>query len=81
MAPQKRKLQLYLTEEQYQLLKQRAATRGSIAQVVRDLIDDSGGPRDAGRDPFYRHLMRPGRGGGKRYSAEEAKRELYDRPR
>lgn len=74
----RRKLQLYITEEQYQLLKQRAGRRGSLAQAVRDLIDASGGPRDVEGDSFYRHLMRPGPGSGKPYAAQDAKRELYE---
>lgn len=76
-----RKLQLYVTEEQYRLLKQRAEGRGSIARVVRELIEGAGALTDPTRDPFYRHLMSPKRGSGRRYSAERAKRDLYRRPR
>lgn len=77
-----RRVQLYLTEEQYRLLKRRAGESGSIAAVVRDLIDASTDPGDAERDPFYRHLLaeKP-EGRGERYTAEEAKRELYREPR
>lgn len=77
----KRKVQLYLTEEQYRFVKQRAGTSGSIAQVVRDLIDEAGRPSDPTRDPFYRHLMSDGPGSGRSYAAEDAKRELYERAR
>jgi hypothetical protein len=76
-----RKVQLYLTEEQYRLVKQRAGERGSIAQVVRDLIDAAGRPDDVAADPFYRHVMTRRTGSGTRYNAERAKRGLYRRPR
>lgn len=76
-----RKLQLYLTEEQYRLLRQRAGQRGSIAQVVRELIDASVRVEDASSDPFYRHVMSPTTGSGRPYTAERAKRDLYRRPR
>ena len=76
-----RKVQLYLTEEQYRLVKQRAGERGSIAQVVRDLIDAAGRPDDPTRDPFYRHVMSEKPGSGRRYTAEGAKRDLYRRAR
>jgi len=76
-----RKVQLYLSEEQYRFLKQRAAERGSIAQVVRDLIEGALGPEDVAEDPFYRHIVRPKAGSGSPYEAETAKRELYERPR
>lgn len=76
-----RKLQLYVTEEQYRLMKQRAGEGGSIAQVVRDLIDEAGQPSAPMGDPFYRHLLSPKEGSGRTYAAEEAKRDLYKRPR
>jgi hypothetical protein len=76
-----RKVQLYLTEEQYLLVKQRAGDRGSIAQVVRDLIDASGRPGDPKKDPFYRHLTSRKSGSGRAYAAERAKRDLYRQPR
>jgi hypothetical protein len=73
-----RKLQLYITEEQYQLLKQRAGERRSLAEVVRELIDERVG--DAQSDPFYRYLLAPKKGSGKPYRADAAKRELYRQP-
>jgi hypothetical protein len=76
-----RKLQLYVTQQQYRLLKQRAAERGSIAQVVRDLIDAAGAPADPELDPFYQHLMAEKEGSATAYSAEDAKRELYQSTR
>lgn len=76
-----RKVQLYLSEEQYRFLKQRAGERGSLAAVVRELIDAAGRPVDPTADPFYRHLISAKAGGGRRYAAERAKRELYRRGR
>ena len=76
----RRKLQLYLTERQYMLLKRRAGERGSIAAVVRDLIDRSAMPGDAEADPFFQHVMSEQPGSGQGYDAQEAKRALYERP-
>lgn len=76
-----RKLQLYITEEQYTLLKQRAGDDRSLAQVVRDLIEASARPADPTRDAFYAHVMSRKSGSGKRESAERAKRQLYRKPR
>lgn len=72
-----RKLQLYVTERQYRLLRQRAAQRGSIAGVVRDLIDQSAAPTDVETDPFFQHVAAPKDGSGRTYDAQEAKRDLY----
>lgn len=76
-----RKLQLYITEEQYRLLKQRAGELRSIAQVVRELIDKAETPNDPTEDPFYRHVSSRRTGSGRSYRAAEAKKELYERPR
>ena len=76
----RRKLQLYLTERQYQLLKRRAGERGSLAGVVRDLIDQSAMPKNAEADPFFQHVMNEKQGSGQPYDAQEAKRTLYKRP-
>lgn len=57
-----RKVQLYLTEAQYRVLRQRAGASGSIARAVRDLIDESTRPDEPEVDPFYRHLMARKRG-------------------
>jgi hypothetical protein len=72
-----RKLQLYVTERQYRLLRQRAAQRGSIAGVVRDLIDQSAAPAEVETDPFFQHVAAPKDGSGQTYDAQEAKRDLY----
>ncbi|MBI4728046.1 MAG: hypothetical protein HY775_00865 [Acidobacteria bacterium] len=77
-----RKVQLYLTEEQYRFLKDRAGTRGSIAGVVRDLVDAAAYPDDPTADPLYRFLTEPARvAGGPAFAAEKAKRDLHRRPR
>ena len=74
-----RKLQLYVTERQYRLLKQRAGEQGSIAAVVRDLIDRSSVPADAELDPFLQHVIAEKEGSGEPYDADDAKRDLYRR--
>lgn len=76
-----RKVQLYLTEEQYRILKQRAGDRGSLAQVVREMVDASKRPTEPTKDPFFRHLMSKKTGSGPSFSAEQAKRDLYKQPR
>lgn len=76
-----RKVQLYLTEAQYRLLKQRAGKRGSIAQVVRDLVDGAGLPKQPDEDAFVRHVMRAKPGNGDNRPAEEVKRDLYNAAR
>ena len=50
--------QLYLDDSQYRWLKQQAGQRGSIAAVVRDLIESarSDRPSPAG-DPLIRYLL------------------------
>ena len=72
-----RKLQLYVTERQYRLLRQRAGQQGSIAGVVRDLIDRSAAPAEVETDPFFQHVAAPKDGSGQPYDAQEAKRDLY----
>jgi hypothetical protein len=68
-----------VTERQYRLLKHRAGRQGSIAAVVRDLIDRSAAPTELEADPFFRHVIREKDGSGRPYDAQEAKRELYER--
>lgn len=49
--------QLYLEEDQYRWLRQRAGQGGSIAGVVRDLIDAARSRRTSpDRDPLLRYL-------------------------
>jgi hypothetical protein len=61
--------------------KQRAGERGSIAAVAREMIDRSAAPADAEADPFFQHVATEQDGSGRRYQAQDAKRELYRQPR
>lgn len=61
----KHRTQLYLDEGQYRWLRQRAGKAGSIAAVVRDLIDSERARlADPAADPLLRFLVEesPGRG-------------------
>lgn len=61
----KHRTQLYLDEGQYRWLRQRAGKAGSIAAVVRDLIDaERARLADPAADPLLRFLVEdsPGRG-------------------
>ena len=61
----KHRTQLYLDEAQYRWLRQRAGESGSIAAVVRGLIDAERARRlDPSADPLLRYLVEeePGRG-------------------
>jgi hypothetical protein len=50
--------QLYLDESQYRWLKQQARRGGSIAAVVRELIDAARAHRpDGAGDPLIRYLI------------------------
>jgi hypothetical protein len=73
--------QLYLDEGQYRWLKQRAGEAGSIAAVVRDLIDAERARRlDPADDPLLRFLVSEAPARGKRQtSVESLDRDLYGR--
>jgi hypothetical protein len=61
----KHRTQLYLDEAQHRWLRQRAGKSGSIAAVVRDLIDaERLQRRDPAADPLLSYLVEsaPGRG-------------------
>jgi hypothetical protein len=61
----KHRTQLYLDEGQYRWLRQRAGKSGSIAAVVRELIDaERARLADPAADPLLRFLIdeSPGRG-------------------
>lgn len=61
----KHRTQLYLDDGQYRWLKQRAGGTGSIAAVVRDLIDaERARLADPAADPLLRYLAEeaPGKG-------------------
>jgi hypothetical protein len=50
--------QLYLDEDQHRWLRQRAGRSGSIAAVVRELIDRERTRRESGEDdPLIRYLL------------------------
>jgi len=57
--------QLYLDESQYRWLKQQAGPRGSIAGVVRDLIEAARSQRPSpGGDALIRYLLEEPAGTG-----------------
>ncbi len=59
--------QLYLDEGQYRWLKQRAGEAGSIAAVVRELIDaERARVVDRGADPLLSYLVDEAPGQGRR---------------
>lgn len=75
----RRRTQLYLDEDQYRWLKREAGPRGSIAGVVRSLIDRarSGGQR-LEDDPFFKYLFEaPPAAGGKPTSVTTIDEDLY----
>jgi hypothetical protein len=71
--------QLYLDESQYRWLKQQAGNRGSIAAVVRGLIENARTTRsDPLRDPLLRYLSEEPAPVSKRPSTVETlDRDLY----
>lgn len=71
--------QLYLDETQYRWLKQQAGRRGSIAAVVRELIDAARAQRPSvDSDPLIRYLKdEPPSEGGRPSSVETLDRDLY----
>jgi hypothetical protein len=71
--------QLYLDEGQYRWLKQRAGEAGSIAAVVRNLIDaERARGLDPGSDPLLSYLVDdvPGKGREKT-SVRTLDRDIY----
>ncbi|HKI86625.1 MAG TPA: hypothetical protein VKA53_07755 [Thermoanaerobaculia bacterium] len=75
----KHRTQLYLDESQYRWLQQRAGKAGSIAAVVRELIDaERARLADPAADPLLRFLVEesPGRGREKT-SVITLDRDLY----
>lgn len=73
--------QLYLDEGQYRWLKQRAGEAGSIAAVVRELIDaERVRGLDPAADPLLRYLVEEAPAGGReRTSVSTLDRDLYGR--
>jgi hypothetical protein len=71
--------QLYLDDDQYRWLKRQAARAGSIAQVVRDLIDTArAADTPSGDDVLIRFLLEepPGEG-GRPTTVTDLDRDLY----
>jgi hypothetical protein len=75
----KHRTQLYLDEGQYRWLKQRAGEAGSIAAVVRDLIDaERTRGVDPARDPLLSYLVDEAPGKGRKgTSVSSLDRDLY----
>lgn len=71
--------QLYLEEDQYRWLRQRAGQRGSIAGVVRDLIDAARSRRpDVAQDPLIQYLMEePPADGGQASTVGDLDQDIY----
>jgi hypothetical protein len=71
--------QLYLDDSQYRWLKQQAGVRGSIAAVVRDLIEAARSQRRSpGHDPLIRYLIEePGAEGRVSSTVATIDRDLY----
>ncbi len=76
-----RRTQLYLDEAQYRWLKSQAERRGSIAAVVRGLIDGARGRQeDVSGDPLIRHLLADAPGNDKqRSTVQTLDDDLYGR--
>jgi hypothetical protein len=75
----KHRTQLYLDDGQYRWLRQRAGKAGSIAAVVRELIDaERSRLADPAADPLLRFLVdeKPGRG-AKVTSVTTLDRDVY----
>lgn len=76
----KHRTQLYLDEGQYRWLKQQAGKSGSIAAVVRGLIDAARARRpDTSADPLLSYLVEEAPGRGREGSVSTLDRDLYGR--
>jgi hypothetical protein len=77
----KHRTQLYLDEAQHRWLRQRAGRSGSIAAVVRELIDAERARRpDPSGDPLLSYLVEEPPGQGREEtSVATLDRELYGR--
>jgi hypothetical protein len=76
-----RRTQLYLEEVQYRWLKSQAGRRGSIAEVVRELIDVARTNQpDASADPLIEHLLaEPSKTAGEPTTVHDLDDDLYGR--
>jgi hypothetical protein len=77
----KHRTQLYLDDGQYRWLRRRAGKAGSIAAVVRELIDaERARTTDPGADPLLRFLVDEAPGRGRQgTSVTTLDRDLYGR--
>lgn len=77
----KHRTQLYLDDAQHRWLRQRAGKSGSIAAVVRDLIDAERRRRpDPAADPLLQYLVDESPGRGKEgTSVTNLDQDLYGR--
>jgi hypothetical protein len=77
----KHRTQLYLDDAQHRWLRQRAGKSGSIAAVVRELIDAERSRRpDPAADPLLRYLVDESPGHGREQtSVTTLDRDLYGR--
>lgn len=75
----KHRTQLYLDDAQHRWLRQRAGKSGSIAAVVRDLIDAERARRpDPAADPLLSYLVEEPVGrGSEETSVQTLDRDLY----
>jgi hypothetical protein len=72
--------QLYLDDDQYRWLRQRAGRKGSIAGVVRALIDDARRSTPIEDDSLIRYLAdEPPAEGAVPSSVTDVDRDLYGR--
>lgn len=70
--------QIYISEEQYQYLKQTARKEGSIAKVIRNLIDEKlSAPKNYLADPLYKWVKKPIKSGVSDLGIEHDK-HLYE---
>lgn len=70
--------QLYLDNDQYRWLQQRARVGGSIAGVVRDLIDAARSSSSSDTDPFLQYLLEaPPARGKKQSTVRNIDQDLY----
>ncbi len=73
-----RRTQLYLDEDQYRWLKRQAGSGGTIAGVVRDLIDRARKRRtDPREDPLIKLLLYDPPVAGKPGDASTIDRDVY----
>lgn len=75
----RQRTQLYLDTDQHRWLKQRAGASGSIAAVVRELIDEARShPPSVSGDPLIRYLgEEPPSDGAKPSTVQTLDEDLY----